>query len=130
MTKELTMNKQHSVLLSLLEIILVLAVVLGIIVFVSNQMGRKTVEIQADKESESVAEEGPWQKRLEEVQAVKREQSALQEKALRDALGLEEPSQPDTVRRMDIQNMIQQLNSPPGHKSTPTSPPGYGANPD
>jgi hypothetical protein len=89
------MNKQYSLLLSLLEIILVLAVVLGIIVLVSNQMGRKTVEIQADKESESVAEEAPWQKRLEEVQGVKQEQSALQEKALRDALGLEEPSLPD-----------------------------------
>ncbi len=107
MKKGLTMKKQHSLVLGLLEIILVMAVVLGIIVLVMNQMGRKT---QSDKEVESVSDQAQWQERLEEVQALQEEQRARHERAYRDALGLEEQSHPDTPRLMDIQNMIQRLN--------------------
>ena len=110
MKKGLTMKKQHSLVLGLLEIILVMAVVLGIIVLVINQMGRKTEKIETDKEVESVSEQAQWQERLEEVQALQEEQRARHERAYRDALGLEEQSHPDTPRRTDIQNMIQRLN--------------------
>ena len=120
------MIKRSSVFLSLLEIILVLALVLGIVVLVSNQMGGKAKEIKADEK----VDQATWKEGLEEVQALKQEQTERQEKALRDALGAEEPVQPDNVSRMDLQDRIKQLTSPPGRKSNPALAPGNGANQD
>jgi hypothetical protein len=125
-TKGVAMIKQSGLFLSLLEIILVLALVLGIVVLVSNQMGGKAKEIKADEK----AEQAPWKERLGEVETLKQEQIERQEKALRDALGSKEPAQPDTVRRMDLQDRIKQFTSPPGRKSNPALPSGNGANQD